>query len=93
MLFNILWGSANMETLSESDGPVHDITISAGPCGLAVVARLYEHTPSTIFTDEEHQRYHWTKKLDGRMSTKHKKDGGVQRLSSLALAASTPLSS
>lgn len=33
-----------METLNESDGPVHDvIIIGAGPCGLAV-ARAYAST-------------------------------------------------
>ena len=93
MLFNISRGSSNMETLNESDGPVHGVTIiGAGPCSLAVAARLCEHTPSVIFTDGEHQRYHRVKKHNGRMSIKHKKDGGFQRLSSLALAASTPVS-
>ena len=63
MLFNILQGPPNMETLGESDGPVHGVTIiGAGPCSLAVAARLCEHKPSAIFTDEEHQRYHWVKK-------------------------------
>ena len=93
MLFNIPRGSSNMETLNESDGPVHGVTIiGAGPCSLAVAARLCEHTPSVIFTDGEHQRYHRVKKHNGRMSIKHKKDGGFQRLSSLALAASAPVS-
>ena len=41
---------------------VHDvIIIGAGPCGLAVAARLCERTPSSLFTDAEHQRYHWMK--------------------------------
>jgi hypothetical protein len=39
---------------------VHDvIIIGAGPCGLAIAARLRETTPSALFTDAEHQRYHW----------------------------------
>lgn len=42
------------------------IIIGAGPCGLAVAARLREHTPSALFTDEEHQRYHWIRKHNGR---------------------------
>jgi hypothetical protein len=47
---------------------IHDvIIIGAGPCGLGVAARLHEETPSALFTDEEHQRYHWIKKHTGRM--------------------------
>ena len=44
------------------------IIIGAGPCGLAVAARLREETPSALFTDEEHQRYHWIKRHSGRMA-------------------------
>lgn len=44
------------------------LIIGAGPCGLAVAARLREETPSAIFTDEEHQRYHWIKRHSGRMA-------------------------
>lgn len=51
---------------------ITDITdvliIGAGPCGLAAAARLREETPSAIFTDEEHQRYHWIKRHSGRMA-------------------------
>lgn len=47
---------------------IHDvIIIGAGPCGLAVAARIHEETPSAMFTDEEHQRYHWIKRHTGRM--------------------------
>lgn len=38
------------------------IIVGAGPCGLATAARLYEETPSHLFTDEEHQRYHWIRR-------------------------------
>ncbi|KAJ5887990.1 hypothetical protein N7495_008031 [Penicillium taxi] len=52
----------------ERDADLHDvIIIGAGPCGLGVAARLHEETPSAMFTDEEHQRYHWIKKHAGRM--------------------------
>ncbi|EXJ58761.1 hypothetical protein A1O7_06191 [Cladophialophora yegresii CBS 114405] len=37
---------------------VYDVAIiGAGPCGLAVAARLREATPSALFTDDEHIRY------------------------------------
>ncbi|EAW09646.1 FAD binding domain protein [Aspergillus clavatus NRRL 1] len=49
--------------------PLHDVLIiGAGPCALAVAARLHEPTPSAMFTDEEHQRYHWINKHSGRMA-------------------------
>jgi hypothetical protein len=61
---------------------IHDvIIIGAGPCGLAVAARLGEETPSAVFTDEEHQRYHWIKKHTGRMNlvqARHSKINGVR---------------
>lgn len=48
--------------MEDENIPVHDvIIIGAGPCGLAVAARLRERTPSSLFTDSEHQRYHWMK--------------------------------
>jgi hypothetical protein len=37
------------------------LIIGAGRCGLAVAARLHEHTSSALFTDAEHQRFHWLK--------------------------------
>ena len=47
----------------QSINQVHDvIIIGAGPCGLAIAARLRETTPSALFTDAEHQRYHWIQK-------------------------------
>ncbi|KAH0834321.1 FAD binding domain protein [Fonsecaea pedrosoi] len=37
---------------------VYDVAIiGAGPCGLAVAARLREATPSALFTNDEHARY------------------------------------
>ncbi|KAE8150130.1 hypothetical protein BDV25DRAFT_140114 [Aspergillus avenaceus] len=57
------------------------IIIGAGPCGLAVAARLKEETPSALFTDDEHQRYHWINKHSGRMAlvqAHHRKRKGVK---------------
>ncbi|KAI9763254.1 MAG: hypothetical protein M1835_007878 [Candelina submexicana] len=54
------------------------IIIGAGPCGLATAARLCESSPSSLFTDIEHQRYHWIKKHDERMSIKSSRRGSVR---------------
>lgn len=52
-----------------AESEVYDVVIiGAGPCGLAVASRLREETPSAMFTDEEHQRYHWIKKHRGKMA-------------------------
>lgn len=41
---------------------IHDVLIvGAGPCGLALAARLRENTPTSLFTESEHQRFHWMK--------------------------------
>ncbi|OBA24526.1 hypothetical protein METBIDRAFT_35575 [Metschnikowia bicuspidata var. bicuspidata NRRL YB-4993] len=38
------------------------VIIGGGPCGLAVAARLCEATAGSIYTEDEHQRFHWLKK-------------------------------
>ncbi|KAK5800368.1 hypothetical protein VI817_002580 [Penicillium citrinum] len=67
---------------SFSETEIRDVIIvGAGPCGLGVAARLQEETPSAMFTDEEHQRYHWIRKHTGRMNlvqARHRKLNGVR---------------
>ncbi|TQS34117.1 hypothetical protein Golomagni_05513, partial [Golovinomyces magnicellulatus] len=44
------------------DQPLFDIVIiGSGPCGLAVASRLKEQTPGSLFSDTEHQRFHFIK--------------------------------
>ncbi|KAF2682605.1 FAD/NAD(P)-binding domain-containing protein [Lentithecium fluviatile CBS 122367] len=47
------------------------LIIGGGPAGLALAARLHEHTPSATFTDDEHQRYHWLRKHGARIPIKN----------------------
>ncbi|GAB1318247.1 L-lysine 6-monooxygenase family protein [Madurella fahalii] len=67
--------------LMHSGNPeIHDVIIvGAGPCGLAVAARLREHAPAAIFTDEEHRRYQWLRRYGNAVTLKHVKSGRVSR--------------
>lgn len=42
------------------------IVIGGGTCGLAVCARLCEQFPSLLYSDLEHQRFHWLRQRGGR---------------------------
>ncbi|KAJ9144965.1 Nucleotide-binding domain-containing protein [Pleurostoma richardsiae] len=53
------------------------VIIGAGPCGLAVAARLREQTPSAIFSDEEHRRFHWMQRHGKKMPLRNVKTGRV----------------
>ncbi|KAI5967569.1 hypothetical protein CANMA_003003 [Candida margitis] len=45
----------------EPDNFRDGIIIGGGTCGLAVAARLCENHPGSLFTEDEHQRFHWLK--------------------------------
>ncbi|KAL1590052.1 hypothetical protein WHR41_01057 [Cladosporium halotolerans] len=63
--------------------PIHDVLlVGAGPSGLAVAARLRERTPSALYTDEEHRRFHWLAKHGSRSSVKDRKTGRVRSAAS-----------
>jgi hypothetical protein len=65
---------------TEEEEQIHDVLIvGAGPCGFAVAARLREHTPSALFTDDEHNRYHWIAKHATRATIKNRKTGALRR--------------
>ncbi|EEQ40921.1 hypothetical protein CLUG_05048 [Clavispora lusitaniae ATCC 42720] len=49
-----------------SDNFFEVIIVGGGTCGLAVAARLCENTPAAVFTDDEHQRFHWLRQRNGR---------------------------
>lgn len=60
--------------MEDQEDEVFDVIIvGAGACGLAVAARLCEKTPSSLFTDSEHQRYHWIKKDHAKRTSKFQK--------------------
>ncbi|KAI5961429.1 uncharacterized protein KGF55_004052 [Candida pseudojiufengensis] len=45
----------------DNDKFFEGIIVGGGTCGLAIASRLCESTPGSLYTDNEHQRFHWLK--------------------------------
>ncbi|CAI4217787.1 unnamed protein product [Parascedosporium putredinis] len=71
-------------TAFTADEVLDVIIIGAGPCGLAIAARLHEDTPAALFTDEEHRRYVWLRRHGANVSLKNAKTGKVSAAASSA---------
>lgn len=56
------------------------IIIGGGTCGLAVASRLCENHPGSLFTEDEHQRFHWLKQR-GHKTNKVKTTRGLIMIS------------
>ncbi|KAK6088541.1 FAD binding domain-containing protein [Seiridium cupressi] len=77
-----------MDVKNEVAPHLHDVLIiGGGPCGLAVASRLSEHMPAASFTDDEHNRYHWLKKRQDKVSIKAWRTGIVKSASMCGIAA------
>jgi hypothetical protein len=69
---------------------LHDIIIiGAGPCGLAVAARLREQNPAALFTDEEHRRFHWMKRHGKKMALQRDRKARVSTAAGASIARSS----
>lgn len=44
------------------------IVVGGGTCGLAMTARLCEDCPGSIYTEDEHQRFHWLKQRGNKVN-------------------------
>ncbi|ABN65795.2 predicted protein [Scheffersomyces stipitis CBS 6054] len=44
------------------------IVIGGGTCSLAITARLCEEYPASIYTEDEHQRFHWLRQRGSRVN-------------------------
>lgn len=65
------------------------VIVGAGPCGLAIAARLKENNPSALFTDDEHQRYHWIRSHSHQANIKNSKTGRERRAAPIGKIYST----
>lgn len=59
---------------------IHDIClIGAGPNAIAQIARLRETTPSALYSEAEHVRFHWLRKYDGLPKVGRKGSGQARK--------------
>lgn len=44
------------------------IVVGGGTCGLAILARLCEQSPASLYSEEEHQRFHWLRNRGNKVN-------------------------
>lgn len=59
------------------------IVVGGGTCGLAVCARLCEPCPGSIYTEDEHQRFHWLRQRKGNINLLSRNVSSNRNLESL----------
>ncbi|EER32842.1 conserved hypothetical protein [Candida tropicalis MYA-3404] len=54
------------------------LVIGGGTCGLSISARLLETHPGSLFTEDEHQRFHWLKQRGNKVNLINSKHSNYQ---------------
>ena len=54
------------------------LVIGGGTCGLSISARLLETHPGSLFTEDEHQRFHWLKHRGNKVNLINSKHSNYQ---------------
>lgn len=60
--------ASNLVTTVLKDQFFEVIVIGGGTCGLAILARLCEQCPASLYSEDEHQRFHWLKRRGNKVN-------------------------